>query len=227
MFYLWDGAPAALWGCGLLAVSPPPACWRPTRCESTAEKASFLPSSAITSRYWGFSSTPVFSPAARYGCPSCPWVSAFSRFQQIWYLREVYAGTFSHKSPPGRYLTYSFFSLNPPFAHPEATELLQLREVAPQRDTAAGLYAIGLGHCRKVLLADNLGVLVNNGWAARPDGHHRLVRDLGYTFSCTSNFRLPATLPPAAPGCWDCGCPSTSTLPTGAFPLRSSGNAGT
>ena len=43
----------------------------------------------------------------------------------------------------------------------------QLRETSPlPQDTAAGLYAIGLGLAKKVLLADNLGVLVNNGWGS-------------------------------------------------------------
>ena len=99
--------------------------------------------------------------------PFVPLGISFFTFQQIWYLREVYAGTFSQVPTPAEYLTYSFFFptvSSGPILKPQ-NFFPQLREAAPQpRDTAAGLYAIGLGLAKKVLLADNLGVLVNNGW---------------------------------------------------------------
>ncbi len=97
----------------------------------------------------------------------CRWASAFFTFQQIWYLHEVYTGAFPDAPAPAEYLTYSFFFptvSSGPILKPQ-NFFPQLREASPQpRDTAAGLYALGLGLAKKVLLADNLGVLVNNGW---------------------------------------------------------------
>lgn len=101
--------------------------------------------------------------------PFVPLGISFFTFQQIWYLREVYAGTFSQVPTPAEYLTYSFFFptvSSGPILKPE-NFFPQLREASPlPQDTAAGLYAIGLGLAKKVLLADNLGVLVNNGWGS-------------------------------------------------------------
>ena len=95
--------------------------------------------------------------------PFVPLGISFFTFQQIWYLREVYAGTFSQVPTPAEYLTYSFFFptvSSGPILKPE-NFFPQLREASPlPQDTAAGLYAIGLGLAKKVLLADNLGVLV-------------------------------------------------------------------
>ena len=99
--------------------------------------------------------------------PFVPLGISFFTFQQIWYLHEVYTGAFEDLPAPAEYLTYSFFFptvSSGPILKPQ-NFFPQLREAAPQpRDTAAGLYAIGLGLAKKVLLADNLGVLVNNGW---------------------------------------------------------------
>ena len=101
--------------------------------------------------------------------PFVPLGISFFTFQQIWYLREVYAGTFSQVPTPAEYLTYSFFFptvSSGPILKP-GNFFPQLRETSPlPQDTAAGLYAIGLGLAKKVLLADNLGVLVNNGWGS-------------------------------------------------------------
>lgn len=53
VFYLWGGAPSALWGCGLLAVSSFVSYLGSQHAaKAPAEKASFLPSSAITSPCW-------------------------------------------------------------------------------------------------------------------------------------------------------------------------------
>ncbi len=82
VFYLWNGTRHGLWGCGLLAVSSSSAILQPTLLRKRRREMSFLPPFAIMSRYWEFSSTPVFSPAAQYGCPLCRWVSAFSPFSR-------------------------------------------------------------------------------------------------------------------------------------------------
>jgi len=80
--------------------------------------------------------------------PFVPLGISFFTFQQIWYLREVYAGTFSQVPTPAEYLTYSFFFptvSSGPILKPE-NFFPQLREASPlPQDTAAGLYAIGLG----------------------------------------------------------------------------------
>ncbi|MFR7893156.1 MAG: hypothetical protein ACLU38_02805 [Dysosmobacter sp.] len=85
--------------------------------------------------------------------PFVPLGISFFTFQQIWYLREVYAGTFSQAPTPAEYLTYSFFFptvSSGPILQPE-NFFPQLRETSPRarRDTAAGLYAIGLRPCQK------------------------------------------------------------------------------
>lgn len=65
--------------------------------------------------------------------PFVPLGISFFTFQQIWYLREVYAGTFSQVPTPAEYLTYSFFFptvSSGPILKPE-NFFPQLREASP------------------------------------------------------------------------------------------------
>ena len=95
---------------------------------------------------------------------------SFFTFQQLWLLKEAYDGDF--RPGPGDSLAlYAFF-----FPSVVSGPILRPRDFFPQlhgagflrpdgRDLAAGLYAIAVGTAKKVLLADNLGILVDNGWA--------------------------------------------------------------
>lgn len=96
---------------------------------------------------------------------------SFFTFQQIWYLKEVYAGTMEPVSGPD-YLLYAFF-----FPTVTSGPILKPQKFFPQleqgtflhpdwEDAAAGLYGIAVGTGKKMLLADPLGVVVNNGWGA-------------------------------------------------------------
>mgnify|MGYP005912664313 CR=1 FL=1 len=167
VFYLWGGAPAALWGCGLLAVSSFVSYLAANTLRKHRRKSVLLAVVCYHIAVLGIFKYTGFFTGGAVRMPFVPLGISFFTFQQIWYLREVYAGTFSQVPTPAEYLTYSFFFptvSSGPILKPE-NFFPQLREASPlPQDTAAGLYAIGLGLAKKVLLADNLGVLVSNGW---------------------------------------------------------------
>ena len=169
VFYLWGGAPAALWGCGLLAVSSFVSYLAANTLRKHRRKSVLLAVVCYHIAVLGIFKYTGFFTGGAVQTPFVPLGISFFTFQQIWYLREVYAGTFSQVPTPAEYLTYSFFFptvSSGPILKPE-NFFPQLREASPlPQDTAAGLYAIGLGLAKKVLLADNLGVLVNNGWGS-------------------------------------------------------------
>ena len=169
VFYLWGGAPAALWGCGLLAVSSFVSYLAASALRNHRRKSVLLAVVCYHIAVLGIFKYTGFFTGGAVRMPFVPLGISFFTFQQIWYLREVYAGTFSQVPTPAEYLTYSFFFptvSSGPILKPE-NFFPQLREASPlPQDTAAGLYAIGLGLAKKVLLADNLGVLVNNGWSS-------------------------------------------------------------
>ena len=169
VFYLWGGAPSALWGCGLLAVSSFVSYLAANTLRKHRRKSVLLAVVCYHIAVLGIFKYTVFFTGGAVRMPFVPLGISFFTFQQIWYLREVYAGTFSQVPTPAEYLTYSFFFptvSSGPILKP-GNFFPQLRETSPlPQDTAAGLYAIGLGLAKKVLLADNLGVLVNNGWSS-------------------------------------------------------------
>ena len=169
VFYLWGGAPSALWGCGLLAVSSFVSYLAANTLRKHRRKSVLLAVVCYHIAVLGIFKYTVFFTGGAVRMPFVPLGISFFTFQQIWYLREVYAGTFSQVPTPAEYLTYSFFFptvSSGPILKP-GNFFPQLRETSPlPQDTAAGLYAIGLGLAKKVLLADNLGVLVNNGWGS-------------------------------------------------------------
>lgn len=169
VFYLWGGAPSALWGCGLLAVSSFVSYLAANTLRKHRRKSVLLAVVCYHIAVLGIFKYTGFFTGGAVRMPFVPLGISFFTFQQIWYLREVYAGTFSQVPTPAEYLTYSFFFptvSSGPILKP-GNFFPQLRETSPlPQDTAAGLYAIGLGLAKKVLLADNLGVLVNNGWGS-------------------------------------------------------------
>lgn len=95
---------------------------------------------------------------------------SFFTFQQLWLLKEAYTGGFR---PEWRdnLLFYTFFFptvVSGPILKPQAffPQLHGEDFLRPGgRDFAAGLYAIAMGTAKKVLLADNLGALVDSGWS--------------------------------------------------------------
>lgn len=94
---------------------------------------------------------------------------SFFTFQQLWLLKECYTGAFRPASRDGLPLYAFFFPtvVSGPILKPQAF-FPQLRGDAFLRpdgqDLAAGLYAIAAGMAKKVLLADNLGSVVDRGW---------------------------------------------------------------
>jgi len=100
------------------------------------------------------------------------WVPAglsFFTFQQIWYLKEVFCGEYAPQETSGALALHAVF-----FPAVTSGPILRPGVFFPQlktafrpswEDAAAGLYAIGVGTVKKVLLADPLGVVVNNGWS--------------------------------------------------------------
>ena len=111
------------------------------------------------------------------GAMSIGWVPiglSFFTFQQLWLLKEVYTGQFRPDSGEEILLHALFFPvvisgpiLRPGSFYPQLKGEGFLRP--GEKDIAAGLYAICLGTAKKVLLADQLGVVVANGWAVVAD----------------------------------------------------------
>lgn len=102
--------------------------------------------------------------------PFVPLGLSFFTFQQLWYLKECHRGETAPAASLPDFLLYSFFFptlSSGPILKPEAflPQLTGERFLRPDgRDCAAGLYALGCGLCKKMLLADPLGVVVGNGW---------------------------------------------------------------
>jgi len=100
---------------------------------------------------------------------------SFFTFQQLWFLKESYTGECAERPDPKDYLLYTFFFpavtsgpiLRPGAFFPRLTGEGFLRPT--ERDIAAGLYAIVLGTAKKVLLADQLGIVTANGWGSAAD----------------------------------------------------------
>lgn len=120
---------------------------------------------------------------------------SFFTFQQLWLLHETAAGRF-HLKRWEELLLYGFFFptvvsgpiLKPQSFFPQLEEEGFLR--SDSRDIAAGLYAIAAGTMKKVLLADHLGVIVNNGWARLGDlsAPAAWLVILGYTLQLYLDF---------------------------------------
>lgn len=101
---------------------------------------------------------------------------SFFTFQQIWLLQRVYTGEFSFpaggRPPLGAFALFTLFFptvSSGPILRPDDffPQLCEPRFLRPEgSDLAAGLYAISCGMAKKVLLADPLGIVVGNGWAA-------------------------------------------------------------
>ena len=119
---------------------------------------------------------------------------SFFTFQQLWLLKEAYTAGF--RLCPGDLPLYVFFFptvVSGPILKPQAF-FPQLQEDSFLRpsgqDLAAGLYALCCGMVKKVLLADNLGILVNNGWqqAAGLSVPTAWLVILGYTLQLYLDF---------------------------------------
>ena len=120
---------------------------------------------------------------------------SFFTFQQLWLLHETAAGRF-HPKRWDELLLYGFFFptvvsgpiLKPQSFFPQLEEEGFLRP--DSRDIAIGLYAIAAGTMKKVLLADHLGVIVNNGWARPGDlsAPAAWLVILGYTLQLYLDF---------------------------------------
>lgn len=113
----------------------------------------------------------AFFTGGRIAPASAPLGLSFFTFQQLWLLKEAYAGDFFLKREEwGGYVLYALFFptvTSGPILKPQGF-FSQLRDRIPRADGAdfaAGLYAISCGYGKKVLLADSLGTVVANGWA--------------------------------------------------------------
>ena len=212
IFYLWGGTSDALWGCGLLACSA-----MVTLLAANALRKKRSRSVLATAACWHLAVLMLFKytgflSGGAVRVPFVPMGISFFTFQQLWYLHEVYTGAFTKAPPAADYLTYSLF-----FPTVSSGPILKPQSFFPQieapisptgHDTAAGLYAVSRGLAKKVLLADNLGILVNNGWE-NLSGLTAMTAwfvILGYTLQLYFDFPATVTLPPGVPDCWDCGC---------------------
>ena len=100
---------------------------------------------------------------------------SFFTFQQLWFLKKSYTGEWEEAPAPREWMLYTFFFptvtsgpiLRPDSFFPQLTGEGFLRP--DERDVAAGLCAIVLGTAKKVLLADQLGLMVASGWTSAAD----------------------------------------------------------
>ena len=119
---------------------------------------------------------------------------SFFTFQQLWLLKEVYTGGFRPEREDLPLYAFFFPSVvSGPILKPQAffPQLHGEKFLRPDgQDFAAALYAIASGMAKKVLLADNLGIVVGNGWArldelSAPGGWLVI---LGYTLQLYFDF---------------------------------------
>lgn len=110
-----------------------------------------------------------FFTVGRFSIGWAPLGLSFFTFQQLWLLKEAYTGGFR---PERRDLPlYALFFptvVSGPILKPQAflPQLHGEQFLRPDgRDFAAAFYAIASGMAKKVLLADNLGAVVNSGWS--------------------------------------------------------------
>ena len=94
---------------------------------------------------------------------------SFFTFQQLWLLKEAYPGGFRPEREALPLYAFFFPSVvSGPILKPQAffPQLRGEKFLRPDgQDLAAALYAIASGMAKKVLLADNLGIVAGNGWA--------------------------------------------------------------
>lgn len=148
---------------------------------------------------WHLGVLAVFKYAAFFtgGAVSTGWAPlglSFFTFQQLWLLKEVWDG-FTPRTWTALPLYAFFFPtlVSGPILKPQGFfgQLEGDAFLRPSgRDEAAGLYAIAVGTAKKVLLADNLGVVVDNGWSRLGDlsAPAAWLVILGYTLQLYLDF---------------------------------------
>ena len=110
-----------------------------------------------------------FVTGGRFSIGWAPLGLSFFTFQQLWLLKEAYTGGF--RPERGDLRLYAFFFpsvVSGPILKPQAffPQLHEETFLRPDgQDLAAALYAIASGMAKKVLLADNLGTVVDSGWS--------------------------------------------------------------
>lgn len=120
---------------------------------------------------------------------------SFFTFQQLWLLKEAYTGSFRPEQGDNP-LLYAFFFpsvVSGPILKPQSffPQLHGEKFLHPNsQDIAAGLYAITAGVAKKVLLADNLGAVVDSGWErlANLSAPDAWLVILGYTLQLYLDF---------------------------------------
>lgn len=129
---------------------------------------------ALLAAAWHIGVLALFKYAAFFtgGAFSTGWAPlglSFFTFQQLWLLREAYTGGF-RPGPGDSLVLYAFF-----FPSVVSGPILKPQRFFPQlrgegflrpesRDLAAALWSIAAGMSKKVLLADNLGLIAAAGW---------------------------------------------------------------
>ncbi|MGM9661966.1 MAG: MBOAT family O-acyltransferase [Oscillospiraceae bacterium] len=119
---------------------------------------------------------------------------SFFTFQQIWYLKECYEGSFQRVGLRQFALASFFYPTvsSGPILRP-GSFLPQLNTTAFRptwEDAGAGLYAIAVGLGKKVLLADAMAQFVDKGWQMLPEltAAESWCVILGYTLQLYFDF---------------------------------------
>lgn len=111
-----------------------------------------------------------FVTAGRFSMGWVPLGLSFFTFQQLWLLKEAYAGGFRPAQGDNLPLYAFFFPsvVSGPILKPQAffPQLHGEKFLNPDgQDFAAAFYAIASGMAKKVLLADSLGTVADSGWS--------------------------------------------------------------
>ncbi len=178
VFYTWGLGEHALEGLGVLLLGDSftfgaARYWLSGKRESRRQTALALAAAWHIAVLLGFKYLGFFTGGAVF--PGwAPLGLSFFTFQQLWFLKEVRTGELSpaalERIDGDTFLLFCLF-----FPTVSSGPILRPGAFFPQvrgekflrpdwDDRAAGLYAIAFGTAKKVLLADSLGAVVNNGY---------------------------------------------------------------
>ena len=112
----------------------------------------------------------AFFSGGKLSLGTAPLGLSFFTFQQLWLLHDVYVGQIDTVPENALPLYALFFPTvsSGPILKPQSffPQLSQPNFLHPDwADVSAGLYVFSIGMMKKVLLADPLGTVVQNGWA--------------------------------------------------------------
>ena len=194
VFYLWGGAPAALWGCGLLAVSSLVSYLAASALRKHRRKSVLLAVVCYHIAVLGIFKYTVFFTGGAVRMPFVPLGISFFTFQQLSFLVSIRKG----EEQLERFDDYCIFVLF--FPQLVAGPIVLYSEMIPQfkdprrrywnwDNAAAGAYIFTIGLFKKAVIADTLALFADTGFGATSLGFCAAwAAALSYTFQVYFDF---------------------------------------